>query len=613
MYEMLAFKRAMPIKMEPDLQPCLPLEVQIFINDTVDFLKSISPRTLPGVQELQRRDLLHRASDLAFEEQNITEDEEDFFEDEGTGCLEYALVRKSAQMIGSLYLLNRQCPTVKQRTTAVIHNARLMLYNNGKNPKVPRLIIDLTEAFAIIGGIEANCRFCIVDGSQTKHEFEALDEDERAEWVTELEKCRDFSDSGNGIEVEDLEMEDIGDYESSIYEEVGPILIYDVPKNSLNSSTAPRPSSASDPPASMSTSEAPPNSLTPPPPLPMRTLRIEHDSNTDADFPPPPAFEDTLMQHRHHGGPPLAPPAPPAQQHTCSSKILVDPNAKKNTASMITNNFHTALSEYQAPPPVPPPLPKPNLVNSFTLPKNQGSVKMIPPPPPPNSNKIQIFTKSPLKALKAAAAASGHKSHSSSTTSDKPPKSPHQSSKKRESFNFDEELKQKINSKKNSVDFDESIIFSSRHNLGGCRDRGQTSASTASIATATSSNEGELEAILKKRRERLFSSPELINLGRNSSFRPQNEAEKSTAASTASSVSTSSTTASLLRKTSSFRFGGGSLSEAGKFNTLPHRFNTTAASNKPRVPDKKPTVFVREHSLKLQQSWSRISAGNKCI
>ena len=68
------------------------------------------------------------------------------------------------------------------------------------------------------------------------------------------------------------------------------------------------------------------------------------DSNTDADFPPPPAFEDTLMQHRHHGGPPLAPPAPPTQPHTCSSKILVDPNAKKNTASMITNNFHSALS-----------------------------------------------------------------------------------------------------------------------------------------------------------------------------------------------------------------------------------------------------------------------------
>merc|ERR1712223_180620 len=152
----------MPIKMEKQ-QPHLPLEVQIFINDTVDFLKSISPRTLPGVQELQRRDLLHRASDLAFEE-HITEDEEEF-EDEGVGNLEYAVVRKSAKMIGSLFLLNRQCPTVKQRTTAVIHNAKLMLYNNGKNPKVPRLIIDLAEEAEIIGGIEANCRFCIVDGS----------------------------------------------------------------------------------------------------------------------------------------------------------------------------------------------------------------------------------------------------------------------------------------------------------------------------------------------------------------------------------------------------------------------------------------------------------------
>ena len=50
----------------------------------------------------------------------------------GVGNLEYAVVRKSAKMIGSLFLLNRQCPTVKQRTTAVIHNAKLMLYNNGK-------------------------------------------------------------------------------------------------------------------------------------------------------------------------------------------------------------------------------------------------------------------------------------------------------------------------------------------------------------------------------------------------------------------------------------------------------------------------------------------------
>ena len=136
---------------------------------------------------------------------------------------------------------------------------------------------------------------------------------------------------------------------------------------------------------------------------------------------------------------------------------------------------------------------------------------------------------------------------------------------------------------------------------------------------------------MKKRRERLLSSPQMINLGRNSSFRPQ-DAEKpsivasaSASTSTAASAVTSST--GLVRKTSSFRFGGGSLSEVGKFNTLPHRFNTTkasrgeaasmaasmSASNKPRVPDKKPTVFVREHSLKLQQSWSRISAGNKCI
>ena len=131
-------------------------------------------------------------------------------------------------------------------------------------------------------------------------------------------------------------------------------------------------------------------------------------------------------------------------------------------------------------------------------------------------------------------------------------------------------------------------------------------------------HEGELEAILKKRRERLLSSPQMINLGRNSSFRSQ-DAEKTTVS--AASMAQNSSTTGLVRKTSSFRFGGGSLCEVGKFNTLPHRFNTkaaaasaaSAASNKPRVPDKKPTVFVREHSLKLQQSWSRISAGNKCI
>ena len=122
-------------------------------------------------------------------------------------------------------MLNRQCPTVKQRTTALIFEAKLILYNNGKNPKVPRLIIDLTESTSIIAGIEASCRFCIVDqAEQTKHEFEALDEDERSEWLIELEKCRELSD--RGIEVSGGDT----DYESSIYEEVGPMLIYDVPK-----------------------------------------------------------------------------------------------------------------------------------------------------------------------------------------------------------------------------------------------------------------------------------------------------------------------------------------------------------------------------------------------
>ena len=49
----------------------------IYFSDTVDFLKAISPRTLPGVQELQRRDLLHRASDLAFEDHISDEDDDE--------------------------------------------------------------------------------------------------------------------------------------------------------------------------------------------------------------------------------------------------------------------------------------------------------------------------------------------------------------------------------------------------------------------------------------------------------------------------------------------------------------------------------------------------------
>ena len=151
--------------------------------------------------------------------------------------------------------------------------------------------------------------------------LKALDEDERAEWVTELEKCKDFSDSRNGIEVEDLEIEDMeDDYESSIYEEVGPMLIYDVPKNSLVSAPATVPAPAR-PGSASAAAEASHNSLTPPPPLPMRTLRVEQD--TEADFPPPPAFEDTTML-------------------TSTSKILVDPHAKQHTSSMLTtNSSHT--------------------------------------------------------------------------------------------------------------------------------------------------------------------------------------------------------------------------------------------------------------------------------
>ena len=33
-----------------------------FFKDVVDFLKGLSPNELTGVRELQRRDLLHRAS-----------------------------------------------------------------------------------------------------------------------------------------------------------------------------------------------------------------------------------------------------------------------------------------------------------------------------------------------------------------------------------------------------------------------------------------------------------------------------------------------------------------------------------------------------------------------
>ena len=101
-------------------------------------------------------------------------------------------------MIGSLFLLDRQFPNVKQRTTAVIHTGKLILYHNGKNPQVPLLIIDLLEV-KVIEGIElTNARFCLIEErNHTKHEFEALDVQERAEWVNELNKRANGGSSGN--------------------------------------------------------------------------------------------------------------------------------------------------------------------------------------------------------------------------------------------------------------------------------------------------------------------------------------------------------------------------------------------------------------------------------
>lgn len=421
------------------------------------------------------------------------------------GELEYAVVRKSAKMIGSLFLLNRQCPTVKQRMTAVIFDAKLILYNNGKNPKVPKLILDLTDS-TIIGGIEANCRFILVDNStQIKHEFEALDEDERAEWVTELGKSQEQVTESSGI---DTYSDTYGGDESSIYEEVGSMLIYDVPKTAKSSSSA------------FDASETNHDSLTPPPPLPLRSKFEVNKESDEADFPPPPAFEDTSM-----GG---------------SSKVVL-----------------------VVPPPPPPPKP-------LAPPAPPTSLKMIPPPPPPNSNKIQIFTKSPLKAFKVSKASSTQ----SSSNSNEPVK------KKVETF--DEELKQKLIAKKSNI-FDESLVLKNRK-----MDEGRV--------------EAELEAILKRRREKLLSaggsSETSFLMSRKSSFHLKDDDDQR----------------------SSFRsLDHRQSNNSTKFNTLPHRFkppamlvsSSAASSSKPRVPEKKP-VFVREHSLKLQ-SWSRMSAGNKCI
>ena len=119
---------------------------------------------------------------------------------------------------------------------------------------------------------------------------------------------------------------------------------------------------------------------------------------------------------------------------------------------------------------------------------------------------------------------------------------------------FDEELRQKIEIRK-SFEFDESAFG------GGQKEKQQR---------FNHNENGELEAILKRRREKI-SSPATPTLSRKASL---------------------DTIKTFNRR---------------EFNTLPHRLKAV----KPKVPEKKP-IFVREHSLKVQ-SWNRISAGNKCI
>ena len=135
-------------------------------------------------------------------------------------------------------------------------------------------------------------------------------------------------------------------------------------------------------------------------------------------------------------------------------------------------------------------------------------------------------------------------------------------------------------------DFDE-MSFKGRYRGGGRQSNQQPhileacgSGGGAAAADHDMEKDSELEAILKKRRERLSSTP---SIGRKSFHHHED-----------------------VRKTSSFRLMSDPVHS--KFNTLPHRLS---GSSKPRVPEKKP-VFVREHSLKLQ-SWNRISSGNKCI
>ena len=92
--------------------------------------------------------------------------------------------------------------------------------------------------------------------------------------------------------------------------------------------------------------------------------------------------------------------------------------------------------------------------------------------------------------------------------------------------------------------------------------------------------ESELEAILKKRREKSSSTPPVTR-----KTTPLHQLHHED-----------------FRKSASFRVN---LAAESKFSTLPSR------RPKPKLPDKKPN-FSRGDSFKIQ-AWNRISLGNKCI
>ena len=211
---------------------------------------------------------------------------------------------------------------------------------------------------------------------------------------------------------------------------------------------------------------------------------------------------------------------------------------------------------------------------------------MIPPPPPPNSNKIQIFTKSlnaitkPTKnKLKSSFRSVSPpiinkslrpgKSFDLHINSSKKEATPGMQLLKNKSMDlvFDEELKQKLETKKklsNAIhsSIDESALLNRNNNTGG--------ANCLEVET-------ELEAILKKRREKTSSTPPITR-----KTTPLFHEE-------------------FPRKSASFRVNLGET----KFSTLPSK------RTKPKIPDKKPS-FARGDSFKIQ-SWNRISSGNKCI